>query len=35
VWVTHGREEALLHWCELHQRRARALDMVGRDEEGD
>ena len=35
VWVTHGREEALLHWCGLHQRRARALDMVGRDEEGD
>ena len=35
VWVTHGREEALLYWCGLHQRRARALDMVGRDDEGD
>jgi putative mRNA 3-end processing factor len=35
VWVTHGREEALIHWCGLNQRRARALDMVGRDEEGD
>lgn len=35
LWVTHGREEALVHWCSLHQRRARALDLVGRDEEGD
>ncbi len=35
VWVTHGREEALVHWCALHQRRARALALVGRDEEGD
>ena len=33
VWVTHGREEALLRWCELHQIKARALAMVGRDEE--
>jgi putative mRNA 3-end processing factor len=35
VWVTHGREEALLHWCTLHQRRARALELVGREDEGD
>ncbi|WP_164156030.1 ligase-associated DNA damage response exonuclease [Sandarakinorhabdus rubra] len=35
VWVTHGREEALVHWCGLHQRRARALALVGREEEGD
>lgn len=35
VWVTHGREEALVHWCALHQRRARALALVGRDDEGD
>jgi putative mRNA 3-end processing factor len=35
VWVTHGREEALLHWCALSQRRARALELVGREEEGD
>ena len=35
VWVTHGREEALVHWCGLHQRRARALEMVGREDEAD
>ncbi|MBU6164784.1 MAG: ligase-associated DNA damage response exonuclease [Alphaproteobacteria bacterium] len=35
VWVTHGREEALVHWCGLHQRRARALALVGRTDEGD
>jgi putative mRNA 3-end processing factor len=22
TWITHGREEALLRWCELHQRKA-------------
>ncbi|WP_439545951.1 ligase-associated DNA damage response exonuclease [Sandarakinorhabdus sp.] len=33
VWVTHGREEALVHWCALHQRKARALALVGREEE--
>jgi putative mRNA 3-end processing factor len=33
TWITHGREEALLHWCELHQLRARALELVGREEE--
>ena len=25
TWITHGREQALLRWCELGQRRARAL----------
>jgi putative mRNA 3-end processing factor len=35
VWVTHGREEALLHWCGLHQRRARALALVGREDDSD
>jgi len=35
VWVTHGREEALLRWCQLHQIRARALALVGRDDEDD
>ena len=37
VWITHGREDALLRWCELNQVRARALDLVGyedEDEEG-
>ena len=33
TWVTHGREEALLRWCQLTQRRARALALVGREEE--
>lgn len=28
-WITHGREEALLRWCQLHQRKARALALVG------
>lgn len=32
-WITHGREDALLRWCQLHQRRARALSMIGREEE--
>lgn len=35
TWITHGREEALLRWCELNQRRARALRLVGREEEDD
>ncbi len=35
VWVTHGREEALVHWCALHQVRARALDLVGREDEAE
>ena len=33
TWVTHGREEALLRWCQLHQRRARALALVGYEDE--
>ena len=33
TWITHGREEALLRWCQLHQRRARALALVGREDE--
>lgn len=35
VWVTHGREEALVHWCRLHQVKARALDLVGREDEAE
>ncbi len=34
-WITHGREEALLRWCQLTQRKARALALVGREEEDD
>lgn len=35
TWITHGREDALLRWCELTQRKARALAMVGREDEDD
>lgn len=35
VWVTHGRDDALVHWCGLNQVRARALNLVGRDEDAD
>ncbi len=35
VWVTHGREEALVHWCATRQIRARALDLAGFDDEDD
>jgi len=35
LWVTHGREEALVHWCAMHQIRARALALIGRDDEDD
>jgi putative mRNA 3-end processing factor len=35
VWITHGREDALLRWCALNQVSARALDLVGREDEDD
>ncbi|MFC0684267.1 ligase-associated DNA damage response exonuclease [Novosphingobium clariflavum] len=35
TWITHGREDALLHWCALNQRRARALALVGYEDEDD
>lgn len=35
TWITHGREEALLRWCALNQRRARALALVGYEDEDD
>lgn len=35
TWITHGREEALLRWCELTQRKARALALVGYEDEDD
>jgi putative mRNA 3-end processing factor len=35
VWVTHGREEALLRWAELNGYRARALELVGYEDEDD
>ncbi|MBC2670870.1 ligase-associated DNA damage response exonuclease [Novosphingobium piscinae] len=35
TWITHGREDALLRWCELNQRKARALALVGYEDEDD
>jgi putative mRNA 3-end processing factor len=35
TWITHGREEALLRWCALHQRSARALALVGYEDEAE
>jgi len=35
VWVTHGREEALIHWCATRQIKARALALVGFEDEDD
>ncbi len=35
TWITHGREDGLLRWCELHQRQARALSVVGLYDEDD
>jgi putative mRNA 3-end processing factor len=29
VWITHGRDDALLRWCELNSIRARPLSQVG------
>lgn len=35
VWVTHGREEALVRWCEMSGRRARPLHLVGYEDEAE
>ncbi len=35
TWITHGREDALLRWCELNQRKARALALAGYEDEDD
>lgn len=29
VWITHGREDALMRWCEMNQRKARPLALAG------
>ena len=37
IWVTHGQEDALVHWCGTRGLKARPLDIVGygdEDEEG-
>ena len=33
LWITHGGEEALLRWCTLNGQPARALSLVGYDDE--
>lgn len=35
IWVTHGREDALVHYLSTIGRRARALALVGRDDEAE
>lgn len=35
VWVTHGRDDALIRWCELNQIKARPLNLVGYEEESE
>ena len=35
VWVTHGREDGLVHWCRTHQIKARALELAGFEDEDD
>jgi len=32
IWVTHGAEEALVHWCKLRGLRAKPLNMIGYDD---
>jgi putative mRNA 3-end processing factor len=33
VWVTHGREDALVHWCQSQGLKAAPLHLQGREEE--
>ena len=35
VWVTHGSEDALIHWCRSEGISAHALRLVGRGDEGE
>jgi putative mRNA 3-end processing factor len=35
VWITHGREDALMHWCMLHQIKSRELHLVGYEDDED
>lgn len=34
VWVTHGREDALVYWCQQQGLKAAPLHLQGREEEG-
>ena len=33
IWVTHGREDALVHWCRQRSLQAEPLYLQGRDED--
>ena len=35
VWVTHGREEAVVRWCEINGIKARPLHLVGYEDEAE
>jgi putative mRNA 3-end processing factor len=35
IWVTHGQEDALVHWCASRGLKARPLDIVGYGDEGE
>ena len=35
VYVTHGREEAIVHWCKMNQINGLALSLSGREDEED
>jgi putative mRNA 3-end processing factor len=35
IWVTHGQEDALVHWCGTRGLKARPLDIVGYGDESD
>jgi len=35
IWVTHGQEDALVHWCKTQGLKARPLDIVGYGDEED
>ncbi|MGB7036421.1 MAG: DNA ligase-associated DEXH box helicase, partial [Xanthobacteraceae bacterium] len=35
IWVTHGQEDALVHWCGGRGLKARPLDIVGYGDEDD
>jgi putative mRNA 3-end processing factor len=35
IWVTHGQEDALVHWCKARGLAARPLDLVGYGDEDD
>ena len=35
VWITHGREDAIVYWANKNGFKARPLDIAGYDDEGD